>query len=83
MFAGISQLVCTAYHQRIIGYVNDSFQPWHLGGIDLCDNHIADKEELRIRMVHYVMNLLRKELMQDGNSYGTIGKHGQESSSPG
>ena len=43
---------------------------------------VADEQELGVRVVHDVVNLLGHELVQDGNSHGAVGQRSQEGHGP-
>ena len=82
MFAGISQLIGSAHHERVVAIVDDSFQMRHLQGIDNRSHMVANKEQTGVRVIHNVMNLFGHKLMQDGHGNSTIGQCGQEGCGP-
>src|SRR5574344_187908 len=82
MLAGIGEPVGTGDDERVVGIVDDSFEPGHEIGIDDSSNVIAYEKEFRLRMVDNVMNLLGIELMEDGHSHGAVCEGGEESHSP-
>ena len=82
VFAGIGQLVRARQHERIVGVVNDALQMWHLYGVYLGGHVVADEEQLGIRVVHDVVNLVSHELMKNGYRDSPVGQCGQESHGP-
>ena len=63
VLAGISQLVGAGEQQRIVGIVDDTFQMWHLGGVNLGGYVVTDEEQLGIRVIDNVVNLLCHKFM--------------------
>ena len=83
VFAGVGELLGAADHERIVGDVDDALQSRHLRGVDLRGRHVADEEELGVAVVDDVVDLVGRELVEDGHGHRAIGEDGEEGSSPG
>ena len=79
---GIRELFVPGGMQREVGQIEDALQLWHLIGIDDIHHVVAHKEQLRLGMIHDVVNLLAIELMKNGHNDGPIGEGGQEGHCP-
>ena len=83
VFAGVGELLGAADHERIVGDVDDALQSRHLRGVDLRGRHVADEEELGVAVVDDVVDLVGRELVEDGHGHRAIGEDGEEGGSPG
>ena len=83
VFAGVGELFGAADHERIVGDVDDALQSRHLRGVDLRGRHVADEEELGVAVVDDVVDLVGRELVEDGHGHRAIGEDGEEGGSPG
>ena len=54
----------------------------HLGSVDLCGHHVAHEQQFGVRVIDDVVDLVCRELMQDGHGHRPIGECGQESARP-
>ena len=54
----------------------------HLYGVNLCSYMVAHKEQLGVRVIDDVVNLVGHELMQNGHGNGSIGQRSQKGYSP-
>ena len=82
VLAGIGQLLRARHDERVVRIADDALQVRHLLRVDDASHIVAGKEQLRIRVVHDIMNLLGHEFVQDGHGNGTVGQRGDESHSP-
>ena len=78
MLSGICQLVGSRHHERIVWYVYDTFERRHFGGIYHGSHHIAHEEEFCFAVVHDVVYLVCRELMQHRYSHGAVSQGRQE-----
>ena len=63
MLSGKGQLVGARYDQRVIGNIDDSFQPRHLGSIDRGGYDIAHEEQFGFGVIDNVVHLLGREFV--------------------
>ena len=63
VFACVCKFICARQGERVVGNIYDTFKSRHLGGIHLCGDNISHKENLRLTMIHNIMNLFGCELM--------------------
>ena len=82
VLAGISQLICARYHERVVWDIDNTLQSWHLGGIYLSSHYIAHEEQLGVTVVHDVVYLVWHKLVQDRHSDGTVCESSEESHCP-
>ena len=66
----------------VVGVGEDTFEAWHLLGIEFRPYLVSHEKKLRARVVHYIVNLLGMELMQDRHCHGTIRQRSHESNAP-
>lgn len=82
MLAGIGEAVGTRYDKRIVGNVDNAFKGRHLGGIYFGSYNIANKEQFGIAVVHNVVYLVGRKLVEDRHGDGTIRESSKESHAP-
>ena len=82
VLTGIGKLVGTAHHERIVRIVDDSLQIGHRLRIDDRCHMVTYEKQPCFGVVHYVVDLLGVELMENGYSHSPIGQCGNESHSP-
>ena len=74
MFARVSKFLCSGEFQRVVGYVYNSLKVRHFVGIDDGRDDVADEEQFRLAVVHYVVNLFSIEFVEDRNGDSTVGE---------
>ena len=82
VLAGVGQFLCAGDNQRIVWNVDYALKSRHLLRIHLRRHHVSHEEELGVGVVHYVVYLVWRELMEYWHGYGSIGQHGEESRCP-
>ena len=82
VFAGIGEFLRARDEQRIVGYVDDTLEGWHLLRIDNLGHVVTHKEQTCLGVVHNVVNLIGGELVEHGHGHGAVGQRSQKSHSP-
>ena len=82
MFARISEFLAARDEHCEIHDRDDAFKVRHLLLVEVRPYPVAGKEHLRLGMVHYIMNLVWLEFVEDWHCYGSVCDSRQECDSP-
>ena len=82
VLACIGELLVARHEQAVVNERDDALQVGHLVGIEGGPHFVAHEQELRLGVVHYVVNLRGMELVEDGHSHSAIGEDAEEGCSP-
>ena len=78
----VHYIIITARVERIVWDIDYRLQGWHGLEVYRWADDVAREEQFGFRMVHYVVDLLRRELMLYRHCHSPVGERCQESCCP-
>ena len=82
VFACERELFGACHYNGEVGQVHNAFKMRHLVGIYLRLHHVTHKQQLRLAMIHYIVNLVGRELILYWHSHSSECERGKEGHSP-